>query len=296
MGLMIKETIPYLPEQVITNDDLAKIVDTSDEWIVKRTGIKQRYYESSSQEQMLDKLLAKIKPLTYDAIIVTTMSNLNSAPTLSNYLATRLNVPNALCFDLNAACSGFVYAMLVANGLLASDQANRVLIVSIERMSNIVDQMDRSTVVLFGDGACATIVEKSQTSKLISSHVGNCPDEDDLVCRAGGYLKMNGQSVFKFATKTIALCLDQLLEKSELDIDEVDYFVFHQANIRIINNVIKKYKLDPKRVVINVDRFANTSSASIPLALSELQLKAGDRVAMIGFGAGLSYGAALYEH
>lgn len=287
--MKITEIKRYIPDNPYTNDDLAKYMDTSDEWIIKRTGIESRNWATESIEQMAQKCLAKLTPTRFDAIIVTTMSTIDSAPSLSARCASYIGSQDCMCIDLNAACSGFVYGLEVSEGLLATG-FNRVLLLSIEKMSSVIDVDDRATAILFGDGACATVLEAGG-NQLSFKHNQTIADDRALVKRSGEHLQMDGQAVFKFATKTIAECLE-----AYGDLSEIDWFVFHQANKRIINNVVRKFNIDSSRVIINIERIANTSSASIPLALSEVSLKAGDRVMMIGFGAGLSTGCVVYEH
>lgn len=287
--MRISEIKSYVPKYPYTNDDLAKYMDTSDEWIVKRTGIESRNWAPESIEEMARKCIIQLDTKSVDAIIVTTMSTLNSAPSLSAICSKYIGSETSMCIDLNAACSGFVYGFQVAEGLLATG-FNRVLLLSIEKMSSIIDKKDRSTAILFGDGACGVILE-GQGHKLCFKKNRTIVDEKALIKRDGEYLKMDGQAVFKFATKTIADCID-----AYGDLTDIDWFVFHQANKRIINNVVRKYQIDEQKVVINIEKIGNTSSASIPIALSEVNLKPGQKVMMIGFGAGLSTGCVVYEH
>lgn len=287
--MKITEIKSYVPDNPFSNDDLAKVMDTSNEWIVKRTGIESRNWAEETIEDMARKCVEQIDTKQVDAIIVTTMSTINSAPSLSSQCARYIGSENSMCIDLNAACSGFVYGIEVAEGLLATG-FKKILLLSIEKMSSIIDTDDRSTAILFGDGACAIILEAGG-NHLNFKYNRTSPDNSSLTKSYGQYLQMDGQAVFKFATKTIAECLDKYG-----DISDIDWFVFHQANKRIIDNVIRKFKIDSNKVVINIEKIANTSSASIPIALSEVELKAGDKVMMIGFGAGLSTGCAVYEH
>lgn len=287
--MRICEIKSYVPENPYTNHDLAKNMDTNNEWIVKRTGIESRNWASESIEEMARKCIEQFETDAVDAIIVTTMSTINTAPSLSAICGKYIGSENCMCIDLNAACSGFVYGFQVAEGLLATG-FKRVLILSIEKMSSIINKNDRSTAILFGDGACGLIVE-GQGNKLCFKANRTSVDEHSLFKRDGEYLQMDGPAVFKFATKTIADCID-----TYGDISDIDWFVFHQANKRIIDNVIRKYKIDKQKVVINIEKIGNTSSASIPLALSEIKIQPGQKVIMIGFGAGLSTGCVVYEH
>lgn len=285
----VTEIQTYVPPNAVTNDQLSSYMDTSDEWITKRTGIKSRHWEECEIDWMAKQLVDKLQTRDFDVIIATSMSNTNIAPSLSSQCAKFLDLTDCMCIDLNAACSGFVYAMNVAEGLLATGN-KRVLIVSIEKMSDVIDKADRATAILFGDGAAATVIEAGGSDLEFKYNRTN-NDNLSLTKMDGEYLKMDGQAVFKFATKTVTNAIE-----AYGDIDNIDYFVFHQANKRIIDNVIRKFKIDQKKVIINLEHVANTSSASIPLALDELVLKTGDRVMMVGFGAGLSSGAIVYKH
>ncbi len=285
----VTEIQTYVPPKAVTNDQLSSYMDTSDEWITKRTGIKSRHWEECEIDWMAKQLVDKLKTRDFDVIIATSMSNTNIAPSLSSQCAKFLDLTDCMCIDLNAACSGFVYAMNVAEGLLATGN-QRVLIVSIEKMSDVIDKADRATAILFGDGAAATVIEAGGSDLEFKYNRTN-NDNLSLTKMDGEYLKMDGQAVFKFATKTVTNAIE-----AYGDICNIDYFVFHQANKRIIDNVIRKFKIDQKKVIINLEHVANTSSASIPLALDELVLKTGDRVMMVGFGAGLSSGAIVYKH
>ncbi len=285
----VTEIQTYVPPNAVTNDQLSSYMDTSDEWITKRTGIKSRHWEEYEIDWMAKQLVDKLQTRDFDVIIATSMSNTNIAPSLSSQCAKFLDLTDCMCIDLNAACSGFVYAMNVAEGLLATGN-KRVLIVSIEKMSDVIDKADRATAILFGDGAAATVIEAGGSDLEFKYNRTN-NDNLSLTKMDGEYLKMDGQAVFKFATKTVTNAIE-----AYGDIDNIDYFVFHQANKRIIDNVIRKFKIDQKKVIINLEHVANTSSASIPLALDELVLKTGDRVMMVGFGAGLSSGAIVYKH
>lgn len=287
--MRISEIKSYVPKCPYSNDDLAQYMDTSDEWIVKRTGIESRNWTSEPIEEMARKCIEQLTTESVDAIIVTTMSTINSAPSLSAICGKYIGSDNCMCIDLNAACSGFVYGFQVAEGLLATG-FKRVLLLSIEKMSSIIDKADRSTAILFGDGACAVILE-GQGNELCFKTNRTIVDESALIKRSGEFLKMDGPAVFKFATKTVADCIE-----AYGDVSDIDWFVFHQANKRIINNVVRKFAIDKQKVVINIEKIGNTSSASIPIALSEVDLQPGQKVMMIGFGAGLSTGCVVYEH
>ncbi len=280
---------------VVTNEDLSKVMDTSDEWIVKRTGIKQRHI---SKNLLMDDVIEHIKGIDasgIDGVIVTSMSNLDLAPTISSQIACEMQLDNCLCFDLNAACSGFVYALIVANGLIVAGTCKRILIVSAEKMSNIIDPQDRGTAILFGDGISSVIVNAG-SGILENSYFNTIGPNHSLIKKHDQWLTMEGQKVFKFATNAISDAINNSILKSDYKLEEMDYFLFHQANMRIIRNIVKKYQLDENKVICNIEEVANTSSASIPILLSSLDLKAGDKVFMVGFGAGLAYGSTIYIH
>lgn len=287
--MKIAEICSYVPDSPYTNDDLAEYMDTSDEWIVKRTGIESRNWTPEPIEEMARKCLEQLETDSVDAIIATTMSTVDSAPSLSTSCGKYIGSEKCMCIDLNAACSGFVYGLEVAEGLLATG-FKRVLLLSIEKMSSIIDKNDRSTAILFGDGASAVILEPGGNDLKFKCN-RTIPDDHSLIKRKGEYLKMDGQAVFKFATKTVAECLN-----AYGDLGDIDWFVFHQANKRIIDNIVRKFHIESSKVVVNIEKIANTSSASIPIALSEMELKPGQKVMMVGFGAGLSTGCVVYEH
>ncbi len=287
--MIIKEIKSYVPNCPKTNDDLAEYMETSDEWIVKRTGIESRNWAPQSIEEIAIQCVQKLEETDFDAIVVTTMSTIDSAPTLSAAVAKVLGASKSMCIDLNAACTGFVYGMQVAEGLLKTG-FEKVLLLSVEKMSSIIDKDDRGTAILFGDGACATVLTTGGNDLQFKYNTTN-PDNQSLVKKSGQCLQMDGQAVFKFATKTVSATLD-----SYGDVSDIDWFVFHQANKRIIDNVVRKHKIDKSKVIINIEKVANTSSASIPIALSLITLMPGQKIMMIGFGAGLSTGGIVYEH
>lgn len=287
--MIVKEIRSYVPKTSYSNDDLAKYMDTSDEWIVKRTGIESRNWAEETIEEMAMNCLDKLENRNFDAIIVTSMSTINSAPSLSSICAKHLNLTDCMCIDLNAACSGFVYGAEVAEGLLATGFEN-VLVCSVEKMSSIVDLHDRSTAILFGDGASSIVFTRGGYD-LQFKYNKTAHENHALEKKEGEYLKMEGQTVFKFATGTIAEALG-----AYGDLSDIDWFVFHQANKRIIDNIVRKFKIDTEKVVINIEKIANTSSASIPIALTDVNVLDGQKVLMVGFGAGLSTGSVVYKH
>ena len=308
-GLQIISTGRYLPKKILTNDDLSKMVDTNDDWISARTGIKKRHIADG--ESNLDMAYfaafealqrADIDVAEIGSLIVTTFTPDYMTPSVACLLSKRLGLPEDIpAFDLNAACTGFVYALKVANGLLLQDTRKYSLIVSSEVLSKNVDYSDRSTCILFGDGAGAVIVKKSDSlffTKLCSSG-----ESENLYCGGHGtqdsLIRMDGGEIFKFAVRVIPKCITSILKKAELTLDDVDWVVCHQANKRIIDSAVKKLGAESEKFYTNVAHYGNTSSASIPIALDEMacsgKLKHGNKIILAGFGAGLTWGSALLE-
>jgi 3-oxoacyl-[acyl-carrier-protein] synthase III len=307
----------YAPERVLTNDELAKLVDTSDEWIVERTGIRERRI-AAPEQAMTDLALpaarlaleqAGVSPRELDLIIVATVTPDMMFPTTAALLGDILDAPDAAAYDLLAGCTGFVYALAQAYGMIAAGLSRKVLVVGGDVLSKILDWTDRSTLVLFGDGAGAVVLERVDDGGFRGFELGadggggrhlwlpgsgsrTFEDPDRLV-------KMNGPEVFKFATRVLVHSAEKLLNECELDVDDVDVYVPHQANVRIIDHAARKLGIPRERVVVNVDRYGNTSSGSIPLALADAvdegRLHRGDLVLMTGMGAGLTWGSGLIE-
>jgi len=310
----------YLPSNLVTNDDLvARGVDTSDAWIVQRTGIKERRIAADG-EFTSDLAIAAaraalenagIEADTIDAVVLATTSPDLTFPATAMRVQAAIGARNAFAFDLQAVCAGFIYALSVADSLIVAGRARRALVIGAETMSRLVDWKDRSTCVLFGDGAGAVVIEASEGD-------GTPTDRGVLAVRLradGGHLdllktdggpsttgtvgriRMAGQEVFRHAVVNLSAVVDEVLGSVGLGHDAVDWLVPHQANLRIIDGIARKLKLAPERVVRTVDRHGNTSSASIPLALTEAagdgRIKPGDLVLMEGIGGGLTWGAAL---
>lgn len=307
----------YLPKNVVTNDDLSHIVETSDEWISTRTGIKSRHISTNEDTVTLAYEAAKralenanVTPQDIDLIIVATLTPSNSMPNTACSVQAKLGNIGAMCFDVNAACSGFLYSLSIAHAMMTTQQMKRALIIGAENLSKIVDWSDRGTCVLFGDGAGAVVMELSQTG--IIDYVGGadgsrgdvlkCNDRplNNFLCNnveQAGYMTMDGQEVFKFAVKKVPEIIGVLLEKNQCNTEDVDVFVLHQANQRIISSVAKKLSVDEERFPMNLDRCGNTSAASIPILLDELnrngRLQKGSTIVLAGFGGGLTWGAML---
>jgi 3-oxoacyl-[acyl-carrier-protein] synthase III len=305
----------YVPDRVMTNDDLAKYVDTSDEWIIERTGIRER--RMATDEQALSDLAlpaaraaladAGVEGKDIDLLIVATVTPDMAFPSTAALLADELGAANAAAYDLSAGCTGFMYAIAQAYGMLAAGLSKRALVVGGDVLSKILDWEDRSTLVLFGDGAGAVVLEPVPDQGFLGFELGADGSGGESLWLPGSgsrkfddsakYVKMNGREVFKFATRVLVQSAQALLEQCEVTIDDVDVYVPHQANVRIIDHATKKLGVPSERVVVNVERYGNTSSGSIPLALADARadgrLRPGSLVLMTGMGAGLTWGSAL---
>jgi 3-oxoacyl-[acyl-carrier-protein] synthase-3 len=309
----------HVPEHVLTNAELSTMVDTSNDWIMDRTGIRERRI-AAPEEALTDLALpaardalrqAALDPTDIDLLVCATVTPDMMFPTSSALLADILGAPDAAAYDLLAGCTGFMYALAQAYGMLAAGLSERALVVGGDVLSRILDWTDRSTIVLFGDGAGAVVLERVERGGFLGFELGadggggihlSLPGsgsrrKEDAA--ANGYIQMNGREVFKFATRVLVSSANDLLERCGLTIDDVDVYVPHQANVRIINHAVQKLGVAPERVVVNVDRYGNTSSGSIPLALADAQaagrLTEGELVLMTGMGAGLTWGSALLE-
>jgi 3-oxoacyl-[acyl-carrier-protein] synthase III len=304
-----------VPDRVVTNDELAQLVDTSDEWIVTRTGIRERRV-AAEEEALSDLALpacraalaqAGVDAAEVDLLIVATVTPDMAFPSTGAILADRLGAPDAAAYDLSAGCTGFMYALAQAYGMLAGGLAHKALVVGGDVLSRILDWTDRSTLVLFGDGAGAVVLESVPSGGFLGFELGAegsggihlwLPGSGSRVVEdPDSYVKMNGREVFKFATRVLVSSANELLAECGVSIDQIDVYVPHQANIRIIDHATKKLGIPSDRVVVNVDRYGNTSSGSIPLALADAaadgRLRPGATVLMTGMGAGLTWGSAL---
>ncbi len=293
----------FVPSRVVTNDELAAIVDTSDQWIVSHTGIRERRW--ADEETTFDlaykatvDLLGRYQT-TIDAIVcATATADYPGFPSTASLLSEKLGVTGA-AVDVSAGCTGFIYALEIGRGMIATGTARTVLIVGSERLSSVLDMRDRSTCVLFGDGAAAVVLTASDQPLWLGTYIrseasGSKSLTIDPVTKI---LTMEGRAVYTFAVRAIAETIDALLEEHKLGIDDIDWIVPHQANQRIIASCAKRYGIDESKFFLNIDRYANTSAASIPLALAEMEqsalLTSGQRVILVGFGAGLTYGGVL---
>ena len=305
----------YAPERVLTNDDLSKLVDTSNEWIMERTGIRERRIAAESQalsdlslpgaQTALEQ--AGIGGADIDLLIVATVTPDMMFPSTSAILADQLGAKDAAAYDLSAGCTGFMYAVVQAYGMIAAGLSKRALVVGGDVLSRILDWSDRSTVVLFGDGAGAVVLEPSEEAGFLAFELGSDGAGGEHLWLPGSgsrkfedpeqFVKMNGREVFKFATRVLVSSAEAVLARHGATVEDVDVYVPHQANVRIIDHATKKLGIPSERVVINVDRYGNTSSGSIPLALADAQadgrLQPGKLVLMTGMGAGLTWGSAL---
>ena len=307
----------YTPERVLTNDQLSEFVDTTDEWITERTGIKERRI-AAPEQAMTDLALpaarlaldrAGVKSSELDLIIVATVTPDMMFPTTGSLLGDLLPAPDAAAYDLLAGCTGFVYALAQAHAMVSAGLSKKALVVGGDVLSKILDWTDRSTLVLFGDGAGAVVLERVDGGGFLGFELGADGGGGEHLWLPGSgsrtfedadrLVKMNGREVFKFATRVMVSSAQALLSEVGQTIDDVDVYVPHQANTRIINYAAQKLGIPEDRIVVNVDRYGNTSSGSIPLALADAEadgrLEPGATVLMTGMGAGLTWGSALME-
>ncbi len=312
----------YSPPKVLTNADFERMLDTSDTWIRERTGIRERHIASPEETIAFMAREASAKALAeaglagtdLDTIIVSTATPDRPLPSAACDLQALLGASNAAAFDIGAACSGWLYALTVAESMIAAGASRRILVVGAEKLSAIADYTDRSTCVLFGDGAGAAVVTASDgTRGILAAHLRSDGTLAELLYRPGGgsveppseqmiknrsyFIRMAGREVFKSAVRSMADAADRVLEQAGLTSDQVDLLIPHQANIRIIEATAEHAHIPPERLFVNVDRFGNTSSASVPLALDEARqsgrLQPGMVVLLVAFGAGFTWGAIL---
>ena len=313
----------HVPERVLTNAELSELVDTSDEWIRERTGIRER--RIAAPEQALSDLCvpaatqalehAGVRARDVDLIIVATVTPDMFFPATGAILADRLGAPDAAAYDLAAGCTGFMYALAQAYGMVAAGLSDRALVAGGDVLSKIMDWNDRTTCVLFGDGAGAVVLERVDEGGFLGFELGadggggvhlylagggsRLPSTADSVAAGQHFVRMNGREVFKFATRVLVTSAAAVLDECEVKVDDVDVYIPHQANVRIIDHAAKKLGIPDERVVVNVDRFGNTSSGSIPLAIADAaedgRLRPGELVLMTGMGAGLTWGSTLME-
>ena len=310
-----------VPEQVITNDDLSKIVDTSDEWITQRTGIKRRhisagentsYFAIKTARQVLDR--AEVSAEDVDLIIVASVTADYGTPSLACMVQKEIGAVNAVAFDVNAACSGFMFALSIADKYIKTGMYENAIVIGAETLSKIVDWKDRSTCVLFGDGSGGAYVEKSEDEGILKEELGakgelwdiltqgyvgcsNAFNEEPLEKDNLWYVNMDGRAVFKFATKAVTKSIERVMESAGVKPEEIKYVVPHQANARIVDIISRKLGISNEKCYRNMAEYGNTSSASIPIVLNELNEKGlierGDKLLLTGFGGGMTWGTML---
>lgn len=309
-GLKIVSTGRCMPGRVVTNDDMSELVETSDEWIASRTGIRARRFcgeetqgELAVEAARLAVERAGIDPAEVCACVVTTITADHIAPTTACVVQRALGLPEDMpCFDMNVGCSGFVYGLQVVRGLLLQSRKRYALLVASEALSRILDFTDRGTCVLFGDGAGAVVLTLDEGAPYAASLGARGGDEVIYIPGNGPepiYIHMEGQQTFRFAVEVVPACIHELLEQAGLEAGDIDWFVLHQANKRIIDHISKKLGLPPEKFYMNLDHYGNTSAASIPIALDEMAeqglLERGQKLVFVGFGAGLTWGGTLLE-
>jgi len=309
----ILSTGSYLPQHIRTNADLEKMVDTSDEWIVTRSGIRERRiaapYETVSTMgfEAAQKAIeaANINPQEIDLILVATTSNSHAYPSAACQIQGMLEIDDAIAFDLAAACTGFVYALGVADQFIRTGKVKKALVIGSDLNSRKLDETDRSTVVLFGDGAGAVILEASEQEGIISTHLHASADKNAALLlpqpergvAKSGYIEMQGNETFKLAVRELSNVVEETLAANNLDKKDIDWLVPHQANLRIISATAKKLDMDMSQVVVTLDRYANNSAATVPVALDEAvrdgRIQRGQLLLLEAFGGGWTWGSAL---
>ena len=309
----ILSTGSYLPQHIRTNADLEKMVDTSDEWIVTRSGIRERRIAAPDETvstmgfEAAQKAIeaANIDPQEIDLILVSTTSNSHAYPSAACQIQGMLEIDDAIAFDLAAACTGFVYALGVADQFIRTGKVKKALVIGSDLNSRKLDETDRSTVVLFGDGAGAVILEASEQEGIISTHLHASADKNGALLlpqpergvAKSGYIEMQGNETFKLAVRELSNVVEETLAANNLDKKDIDWLVPHQANLRIISATAKKLDMDMSQVVVTLDRYANNSAATVPVALDEAvrdgRIQRGQLLLLEAFGGGWTWGSAL---
>lgn len=317
----IKSTGSYVPEKIITNDMLSQYVDTSDEWIRSRSGIEKRHFsegENTSEiaaKAALDVLKnGKINPLDIDLIIVATVSPDYTTPSTACLVQSKIGASHAVAFDLSAACSGFIFSVSVADKFIKTGIYRNALVIGAEVLSKHLNFQDRSTCVLFGDGAGGVFLEKAEAGGILAEEMGSdggrgmsltCAEKrashifNHAQAAEDSFLHMDGRAIFDFATRQTPKCILRLLEKSGVSIEQLKYVIPHQANARIVEIISRKTKIPLEKFYMNISEYSNTSAATIPIALNEMMqkgfLQVGDYILMAGFGGGLTWGGLLIK-
>jgi 3-oxoacyl-[acyl-carrier-protein] synthase-3 len=323
----ISGTGSYLPEKILTNDDLCKMVDTSDEWIFQRVGIKKRHIAADTEvtsdlaanaaQAALNN--ASINSMDIDLIIVATITPDKPFPSTATQVQRKINAKNAAAIDVNAACSGFIYGLTIADQFIKSGFYRNILVIGVEVLSRFTNWQDRNTCVLFGDGAGAVVLSSNHTDsgaglKYATLGADGFTPPEWLEIPAGGsalpasketveqnlhFAAMNGKEIFKFGVKILPKTINSLLDKNGYSIKDIDMIIPHQANVRIVESAAKKLGIHKDKFFMNIDKYANTSAATIPIALDDAikqnLIKKGDKIILVGFGGGLTWGAVLYE-
>ena len=320
-GARISALGVHVPERVLTNEEISQFLDTSDEWILTRTGIRERRIARVDEAASdLGEVAARrclesvdLDPLELDLVIVTTISPDHIMPATASIVADKIGATKAGAFDVQAGCTGFVYGLAIATAFVSANIYQNVLVIGAEVLSKMVDWEDRSSCVLFGDGAGAVLVQPTDNGSIFSFDLGNDgsgapflnvpaggsrePASYETVRQHGHAMHMTGSEVFKFATRSVVGSCEKVLGDAELTVEDVDLFVPHQANVRIIETAARRLGFTEAQVFVNLDRYGNTSCASIPICLHEAsqsgRLKKGDMLLMAGFGAGLTWGSCL---
>ena len=313
MNSRILSTGSYLPSYIRTNAELEKMVDTSDEWIVTRSGIRERRIAAADEtvatmgfEAAKNAIeAAEINPQDIELIIVATTSHSHAYPSAACQVQGLLNIDDAISFDLAAACTGFVYALSVADQFIRAGKVKKALVIGADLNSRKLDETDRSTVVLFGDGAGAVILEASEQEGIISTHLHASADKNNALVLAqpergiekSGYIEMQGNETFKLAVRELSNVVEETLLANNLDKKDLDWLVPHQANLRIITATAKKLEMDMSQVVVTLDKYANNSAATVPVALDEAvrdgRIQRGQLLLLEAFGGGWTWGSAL---
>ncbi|MDO4627175.1 MAG: beta-ketoacyl-ACP synthase III [Pasteurellaceae bacterium] len=312
----ILATGSYLPSQIRTNADLEKMVETSDEWIVTRSGIRERRIAAPDEtvstmglqaaKNALD--AANLSPNEIDLIVVGSTSQSHAYPSAACQIQGLLGIEDAIAFDVAAACTGFVYALSVADQFIRSGSVKKALVIGADLNSKRLDETDRGTVILFGDGAGAVILEASEQAGILSTHLHSSPDTKDMLVlpheqrgdSQSGYIQMQGNETFKIAVRELANVVEETLAANQLDKKDIDWLVPHQANLRIISATAKKLEMDMNQVVVTLDKYANTSAATVPVALDEAirdgRIQRGQLLLLEAFGGGWTWGSALVRY